>query len=415
VAGASAPCPPLMPVHTPLRDPVSRGPARRPPVVALALLALLAASACGSIARPEGWAAPALAGTTLYVSLAHGKLTAVQLGDPPRQLWEFPAKDEKLPVVVEGGRTLASPKMTKVTFEGLYGDPIVTADTVYLTAYSGHVAAVNREDGRARWVAALPGRVVGGALLEGDRLYVGTTEGDLFALDRGSGAVQWRRSPASEIWSTPVLAAGQIVVTGMDGTVTALTADGTTRWRRKLAGAAIASTPAVQGDRLYVGAFDKRFYAVDAATGELVWRSRPADNWFWTQAVVAGDRVYAGSLGGTLYAFPLEGSGLELAPTWARKLDSMIRSRPVLVNGVLVVGTREGRLFGLRPEDGTFAWEVSGTPAADDPAAPRGDLFADLLAADSRVYVATEHLRKDGNLYVFDLATRRVTEVRLKS
>ncbi len=404
-----------MPAHTLARATAPR-PARRPPrALLLALPALLLAAACGSIARPEGWAAPVLADTTLYVSLAHGKLTAVQLGDTPRQLWEFPAKDDKLPLVVEDGRTLSSPKMTKLTFEGLYGDPVVTADTVYLTAYSGHVAAVNREDGRARWVAALPGRVVGGVLLEGDRLYVGTTEGDLFALDRASGAVQWRRSLANEIWSTPVLVAGQIVVTGMDGSITALDADGTTRWRSRLADAAIASTPAVQGDRLYVGAFDKRFYAVDAANGAVLWRSRPADNWFWTQAVVAGGSVYAGSLGGTLYAFQATGSGLEQAPTWARKLGSMIRSRPVLVNGVLVVGTRDGRLFGLQPDSGAFAWEVSGTPAADDPAAPRGDLFADLLAADARVYVATEHLRSNGNLYVLDLATRRVSEVRLKS
>ncbi len=409
-----------MPAHIPAHATAPR-PLRTVPglprasLLALALLALLVASACGSIARPEGWAAPALADTTIYVSLSHGKLAAVQLGDSPRQLWEFPGKDEKLPLVVEDGRTLSTPKTAKVTFEGLYGDPVVTADTVYLTAYSGHVAAVNRQDGRARWVAALPGRVVGGVLLDGDRLYVGTTEGDLFALDRASGAVQWRRPLANEIWSTPVRAAGQIVVTGMDGTVTALDADGTTRWRQKLAGAAIASTPAVQGDRLYVGAFDKRFYAVDAASGAVLWRSRPVDNWFWTQAVITDDRIYAGSLGGTVYAFPVQGSGLEQAPVWAVKLDTMIRSRPVLVNGVLVVGTREGRLFGLRPDDGAFAWEVSRTPAADDPAAPRGDLFADLLAADSRVYVATEHLRSNGNLYVFDLATRRVSEVRLKS
>jgi outer membrane protein assembly factor BamB len=409
-----------MPVHIRARAIAPRRPRPHPglsraPLFTLALLTLLVASACGSIARPEGWAAPVLDQDTIYVSLSHGKLAAVQLGDSPRQLWEFPGKDEKLPLVVEDGRTLDSPKATKISFEGLYGDPVVTADTVYLTAYSGHVAAVNRADGRARWVAALPGRVVGGVLLDGDRLYVGTTEGDLFALDRASGAVQWRRPLANEIWSTPVLAAGQIVVAGMDGTVTALAADGTTRWRQKVANAAIASTPAVQGDRLYVGAFDKRFYAVDATSGALLWRSRPVDNWFWTQAVIAADRVYAGSLGGTLYAFPVQGSGLEQEPLWSRTLDRMIRSRPVVVNGVLVVGTRDGRLFGLRPESGEFAWEVSGSPAPDDPAAPRGDLFADLLAAGSRVYVATEHLRSNGNLYVFDLATRRVSEVRLKS
>lgn len=409
-----------MPVHIRARAIAPRRPRPHPglsraPLFTLALLTLLVASACGSIARPEGWAAPVLDQDTIYVSLSHGKLAAVQLGDSPRQLWEFPGKDEKLPLVVEDGRTLDSPKATKISFEGLYGDPVVTADTVYLTAYSGHVAAVNRADGRARWVAALPGRVVGGVLLDGDRLYVGTTEGDLFALDRAGGAVQWRRPLANEIWSTPVLAAGQIVVAGMDGTVTALAADGTTRWRQKVANAAIASTPAVQGDRLYVGAFDKRFYAVDATSGALLWRSRPVDNWFWTQAVIAADRVYAGSLGGTLYAFPVQGSGLEQEPLWSRTLDRMIRSRPVVVNGVLVVGTRDGRLFGLRPESGEFAWEVSGSPAPDDPAAPRGDLFADLLAAGSRVYVATEHLRSNGNLYVFDLATRRVSEVRLKS
>ncbi len=378
---------------------------------ALAAVLLLGA-ACGSVAKPTGWAAPALQGDTLYVTLQHGKLDAYRLSEGQQRLWEFPEKDAKLPLTVKDGQNLSAPRSEKISFEGLYGDPVVTADGIYATAYSGHVIALEK-DGRARWVAELPGREIGGALVMDDTVYAGATNGELFALAKDSGTVRWRRAAGKEIWSRPVQSDNLILVSTMSGSIVAYDRDGNERWNTKLTDSAIASTPTLVGDRLFVGAFDKYLYALNARTGERLWSTpEAADNWFWTEILAQGDTLFAGSLGGTVYAIDA-GAG---ATRWSVKVGDMIRSRPAILNDVLVVGSKDGRLHGLRPADGSRVWEETKSPMADDPSAPRGDLYADLLPVRDRngMYVTTERGRKDGRLYFLDLNERRVSELTLR-
>ena len=376
-------------------------------LLSLLPLVLLLTAACGAVAKPEGWSAPTLKDDVLYVSLQAGTLLASKASDRSR-LWQFPAKDQKVRLTVENGRTLDQPKEIKPKFEGIYGDPVVESDGVYATAYSGHVLAIDREGG-SRWVAELPGRMVGGVLVDGDTVYAGSTSGELFALARDSGAVRWRRPVDGGIWSTPVLASDRVVVTTMAGRVIAVGRDGTVAWDEKPAGAAIASTPLLVGNRLYVGSFDRRMYALDTGSGQVQWQSPTADNWFWTRPLAAGDLIYAGSLGGTVFAYEAASGAIR----WQRDIADTVRSRPVIVNGVLIVGSKDGRLHGLRPDTGEPVWEMPRQPAADDPAAPRGDLYADLLATPNGVYVATERGRSTGRLYLLDVEQRRVSEAPL--
>lgn len=370
---------------------------------------VLLGAACSGVARPQGWAQPELQQDVLYVSLEHGKLDAYRQGNPPQRLWEFPAKDARVPLVVRNGEPLRTPQSAKINFEGLYGDPVVTGDGVYATAYSGHVVALTT-DGTARWVAELPGRMIGGALVVDDTVYAGSTGGDLYALAKDSGAVRWRRPAGKEVWAAPVRAGDLIAVSGMDGALRGFDRDGTQRWKANIADAGIASTPAVDGTRLFAGSFDRHMYAVDARTGEMLWKSAPADSWFWTEVLVQGDTVFAGSLGGTVYAFDAATGAVK----WSTRVGDSVRSRPALVSDVLVVGSRDGRLHGLRPEDGSRVWDVSKSPAPEDPTATRGDLYADLLPAGNGVYATTEGGRSAGHIYFLDVSARRVSEIPLR-
>ena len=387
---------------------------RSPRAAALPLLLALAlaGAACGTIAKPKGWAAPELQGDTLYVSLDHGRISAFNVRSPGQQLWQFPEKDERLPLVVENGRNLGSVREAKINLEGLYGDPAVSDDSIYVTAYSGHVAAL-RTSGERRWVAELTGRLVGGVLVAGDSVYAGTTRGDVFALDRETGSVRWRSNAdgrINEVWSSPVRAGDLIIVTAMNGKVFAFDRDGGIRWQADVADAAIASTPAQDGDRLYVGSFDRHIYALDARTGDVLWQSAQGDNWFWTEILAQGDTLFAGSLGGTVYALDARSGNTK----WSTSVGKVVRSRPALVNGILVVGSKDGRLHGLRPDTGDRVWEAGESPAPDDPAAPRGNLYADLLPVRDGVYATTERGRSAGHIYFLDLTQQKVREVALR-
>lgn len=347
-------------------------------------------------------------GDTLYLSPERGRFAAYQMdaGRTTRErLWLFPQKNEQSPLVAEDGKNLAAPKSAKINFESFYGDPVLKDGTLYLSAYSGYLLALGT-DGRPKWVAGLPGRMIGGVLVTDDTVYSGTTRGEVYALARDSGKVRWRQKLADPVWSAPVQAGDALVVADMGGRATAFDKDGNRRWSEQIAGRGIASTPAFENGTLYFGSLDKRLYAVDAGTGQVTWQSGQADNWFWTGILVQDDTLYAGSLGGTVYAAD-KGSG---AFRWSQKIGSMVRGRAALLDDVLVVATKDGRLHGLEPGTGNRVWELKDASGPADPASRRGTLYADLLTLDNGV-LAVRVGGSQGNVYLLDVSSRQVREV----
>src|SRR5262249_41981510 len=122
--------------------------------------------------------------------------------------------------------------------------------------------------------------------------------------------------------------------------------------------------------------------------------------------LLQGDTLFAGSLGGTVYALDAA-SGRQ---RWSSHVGDVVRGRAALVNGVLVVGTKDGRLHGLQPADGARVWDVTKTPTPDDPTAQRGTVYGDLVALKDGVIAATVG-GSQGHVYFLDSTQWRVREV----
>jgi outer membrane protein assembly factor BamB len=354
---------------------------RRMPLVILVVLVGFLAAGCSVIASPQGWAGPVVHDDVAYVSSDAGKLGAYRVSGSPR-LWEFPANGDDLKL------------------QAIYGTPQLGDDTIYLTGYDGNVAAVSKADGSQRWHQKIGDRVIGGPLVLGDLVFAGNDGGNLVALDRSSGVERWRERVGNQIWASPVSDDRRIFVATMDGRVTALNPDGSEVWQSKVANAAIAGTPALQDGVLYLGSFDKRLYAVDAETGETRWQSESAGNWFWTEPLIAGDTVMAGSLDGFVYAVDRQ-TGVQ---RWRTEVGAPVRAKLAVDQGVLVIPTGDGRLWGLRPNTGEQVWQ---------PAEVGGKLFADLRSVPSGLYLAAEVGRSSHRLYRVDAAAGSVTEIPL--
>jgi outer membrane protein assembly factor BamB len=204
----------------------------------------------------------------------------------------------------------------------------------------------------------------------------------------------------NQVWSTPVTDGTSIFIASMDGAVTAFNPDSSQRWRTKVAGGAIAGTPALVENILYVSSFDRRVYALDAGTGEPKWESDAAGNWFWTEPLVDGDTVLAGSLDGHVYALDRQ-TGEQ---RWRTNVDSPVRARLAVSNGVIVVPTDDGRLWGLQRASGDPAWQ---------PLVVGGRLTSDLTTAPSGMYLAAEVGKKSHRLYRVDAAAGSVSEIPL--
>ena len=337
------------------------------------LLALLASGCFGTdIGNPDGWASPVQVGDLIVVQEKRGELAAIRLGatDNPftesdeRIAWRFPGDDDD------------------VDLDAVYANPIVDGDVMYLAAYSGDVLAldISVDPPRALWLRTFPDPIVATPAFDGRTLYIATEGGDVVPIEASSGAVELPLARADDrIWSRPALDGGSLYIPALDGQVRAVgLASGDEQWASSLSGA-VPGDPAIADELLLVGSFDRKLHALDTATGDEEWTFQ-GDGWFWAQPLVVGGTVYAATTRGSVYALSLEG-GDDARRKWRfNGLDSEIRVRPVLRDGVLIVAAEEGMIFGIDPATGDTLWT---TPLL-------GRRFlADPLVLDSSIIYAT--------------------------
>lgn len=163
-------------------------------------------------------------------------------------------------------------------------------------------------------------------------LYADSTDGKIAAFDAATGKQLWEKSSRTKGWfgwgdkkrpdalyaGGPAVAGDLLVVGTLDGHVYAMGAkDGSPRWQVELISEVITA-PAISGDLVIVRTQDGRVYGLDAATGNR--------RWVYDQ--------------GTVPALSLRGN----AP-------------PLAANGVVFIGSDDGKLVALRQDNGEKLWE----------------------------------------------------------
>jgi outer membrane protein assembly factor BamB len=240
------------------------------------------------------------------------------------------------------------------------------------------------------------------------RVFVGQGKGRFFALDPKTGKVVWQKSFPFCSASSPTLAAGHVIQTyipspcgkvsrSLPGQVVAMRpSDGKVMWRLPLAS---ESTPVVVGNRVYLGAWGHRVYALSVKTGKIIWSTAtdgeidgsPAyasgtiyvgDNagsiyalsaktgvvrwvghsfsglfsgreYFYATPAVAYGRVFAPNTDGTVYAFGATTGHL----LWARNVGTYVYTAPAVWQQRIYVGTYDGKFLALDAATGDVRWE----------------------------------------------------------
>ena len=113
-----------------------------------------------------------------------------------------------------------------------------------------------------------------------------------------------------------------------------------------------ASAPVLRNDALYFGSYDFNFYAVDAGTGRMLWK-------FKTEGVIAcgacadDERVYFGSRDNFVYALDLKTGRL----VWKFKTRDGIASVPAVDGGRLFIGSFDQNFYCLEAKTGRLIWK----------------------------------------------------------
>ena len=149
------------------------------------------------------------------------------------------------------------------------------------------------------------------------------------------------------------------------------------RWQKQIGSSgAYVFTPVIADDSVYAANEDGDLLRYEAATGKLIWRVDTKRN-LSGGVGAAHNLVLVGDLKGELLAFDNQGYLI-----WKSRLTSEILSAPQVAEGIVVVRTEDGRIFGLDATDGKRKWVYQrSTPALTvrsfaNIAITRGGVFA---------------------------------------
>ena len=212
--------------------------------------------------------------------------------------------------------------------------------------------AVSTVDGSSLWPEVtfkLRTKIVGAVAVTGDMVLFGTAkidaelepaaiEGYLYAIDARPDVTRrviWRFPTTGAVWGTPVVSDGVVYFGDLDGIFHAVslggengTGDDAGRelWKFQ-AGGAIVAEPLIVDGKIYFGDFSDTFYALDIKTRE--------------------------SMGG--------GSESLGAGEWSFGSDGWFWATPLINQGVLYVGTLNGKFYALDPDTGAERWAQPGS------------------------------------------------------
>lgn len=360
----------------------------------------------------------------LYVGTLQGKLVALDLtsaslpeGFAPELKWD--PKD----VAESTGSNFSCGRVNNPM--ALYGTPATANGRVYVGAYDGSVLWV-AIDGSAvsdpKFDTGAP--IVGSLAIASDTLFVGNSKGTLYATDLNLSE-KWRFKTRGEIFSTPVVTDNVVYVASADHNLYALDAQsGKEIWRFETK-AAIMSTPLVANGKVYIGGCDRRFHMIEAAREEervaaaggasaTVRQSEAvfegAANWFWTQALLYNGQIWVGCLDKNVYVLDAN----NLAYVGEIRTKGMVYAPPIMVKGLVTVGSGDGMLYLINPDTREFeAYAIDpkehvAVKAPEKPKNSPAPILASMFAdgANGVVYLHAQ----DGNhiLYAFELSSKEV-------
>lgn len=246
----------------------------------------------------------------------------------------------------------------------------------------GFVYALDAATGVARWRFPIEQRFVNAsspAVVDGI-VYVGTQGGDdtngrLYALDAATGIEHWRfdLDATGNVSASPAIADGIVFYTDGQDFIAVDAASGELLWRFA-AGSTSTDTPAVADGLLYVyGEANGTDYllALDATTGQERWRSDIRG----TDPMIADGLVYVNR--GTSAHVLDAATGVE---QW--DLDFGVgTSAPVIADGVAYLLRDDGNVIAFDPESADVLWSL---PIE----APTGSSLFAPVVVDGAVYVS---------------------------
>jgi len=233
------------------------------------------------------------------------------------------------------------------------GSSVIDNDQIFFGSADGHVYALNKSDGKLNWKFETQGAIVAAPAVDGNTVVVSTRDNSVYGIDTRHGTLTWKFQMQDDFplvydggWryymAAPVIFNNIVYVGSGDGNLYALNIkNGKQQWRY-LTGGRIRASPLVTPISIFLPCNDGVVYVLDSGTGKLRWK------------------------------FETKGAGITPEPF--RADTKSIYTQPILINGVLVFGARDGHVYAIDSEKQRLKWSFSYAPTWAMAVATDGDL-----------------------------------------
>lgn len=215
---------------------------------------------------------------------------------------------------------------------------IIVDNRLIAASSAGLLRAYDAYDGDLLWSVQVDGRLVAGPTSDGERIYQPVANGVLLAVAVDDGSEMFRVDLATPLAASAVVA-DLVFVTSVHGELFALSPDdGRIVWQVSLGGDAWTA-PAVADGRLFVGLSTGALVALDARTGEELWRYLTVEV-VKASATAVGKFVVVGTMGGKLFCL----KAADGTVTDQRQLKGAIAVSPIADGSRVFVATERGEI-----------------------------------------------------------------------
>jgi eukaryotic-like serine/threonine-protein kinase len=253
---------------------------------------------------------------------------------------------------------------------------------------TGHLAAayqISPDNVVPLWSFRCEDEIRSTPFVSGGKVFVGSYDNNLYAIDVESGTFLWKYATKGGIASSPTVIESRVYFGSQDSKLYAVQTDsGQLVWSFSTQ-AAIYASPRGQFGHVFVGSDDHHFYAVNTQSGRPAWQVDVGAR-VRSSACIGDELVYFGSEDGVVHALAMDGNA-----KWRFLAKRAVTSTPVVVEGLLVVGSQDWSVYAIDANTGWSAWRFrTRKPIVSTPA-----------VAGNMVYIGSA----DGSLYAIDLST----------
>ena len=154
-----------------------------------------------------------------------------------------------------------------------------------------------------------------------------------------------------------VIASGGLLYISTAKGLYALYADsGQTAWRYDTE-LPLGNSPTVSANTVYVGGFDRKLHALNAANGTHLWEYAGALAGYDTNPLVVDGKVILGNRDGNMYAIGAHGTSQQGQLIWKYQTGGPIRFSAAYKNGIVYFVSNDNYAYALNTGNGSLVWK----------------------------------------------------------